>query len=289
MRPYVITTDANADLPIEYTQANNIRILPLYYSFGEEIYGGDNVLPEKEFYSRMRNGQMPTTMAVNPEVAERTFRELINAGYDILHIAFSSALSGSYNVTAMVASQLMEELPEVNIKVVDSLSASAGQGMLVHKLNQLKDKGISFQELYDWAEAHKLNFCHQFTVDDLFHLHRGGRVSKATAILGTVIQIKPVLHVDNEGHLIPLSNVRGRKKALNALVDIMEKTMGNHLPENDIIFISHGDSLEDAQYVADRVKERFGINQFMISMVNPIIGAHSGPGTIALFYIGETR
>lgn len=289
MRQFIITTDDNADLPESYTKENNIPVIPLYYSIDDKIYGGDTALSPEDFYAKMREGKMPTTMAVNPEVAGKLFKSLADEGYDILHIAFSSALSSSYNGAAMAAREICEENPEVQIKVVDSLSASLGQGLLVHKLCELKKAGKSFDEIYEWAEAHKCNVCHQFTVDDLFHLHRGGRVSKATAIVGTLINVKPVLHVDDEGRLISLNNVRGRKKALNALVDNMAKTVGSYADSNDVIFISHGDCIADAQYVADKVKEKFGIEKFVINMVNPTIGAHSGPGTVALFYMGDQR
>lgn len=289
MKQFIITTDGNADLPEDYTKENGIKVIPLYYSIDDKIYGGDENLTPEEFYAKMRQGKMPTTMAVNPEVAKKTFEEIIHEGFDILHIAFSSALSSSYNGAAMAARELCETEDGVHIKVVDSLSASLGQGLLVHKLNELRKSGKTLEEAYEWAEKYKLNMCHQFTVDDLFHLHRGGRVSKATAIVGTLINVKPVLHVDDEGRLIPLNNVRGRKKALNALVDNMAKTIGSFASENDVIFISHGDCMADAQYVADKVKEKFGIEKFIINMVSPTIGAHSGPGTVALFYMGEKR
>lgn len=289
MRKFVITTDGNADLPKDYLKENHITAIPLYYNLDGKIYGGDDDLSSEEFYAKMREGLMPTTMAVNPEVALKTFREIIEQGYDILHIAFSSALSGSYNVTAMAAGQLCEENAGVTIKVIDSLSASLGQGLLIHKANELRKAGKTLDEVCEWVESHKLHLCHQFTVDDLFHLHRGGRVSKTTAIIGTLIHVKPVLHVDNEGRLIPLKNVRGRKKALNALVDTMEASVGSYRDKNDIIFISHGDCIEDAKYVADRVKEKFGISQFLINPVSPTIGAHSGPGTVALFHFGDNR
>ena len=289
MKKFMIITDGNSDLTDAYAKEHNIRLIPLYYNMDDKIYGGDDTLSPEEFYAKMREGKMPTTMAVNPEVVEKTFRSVIDEGYDILHIAFSSALSGSYNVTAMVGQQLCEELPDAKIVVIDSLSASLGQGLLVHKANELRNSGATLEETAAWVEENKLHLCHQFTVDNLFHLYRGGRVSKTTAVLGTLIQVKPVLHVDNEGRLIAIGKVRGRKKSLNALVDKMEETIGSYRDQNDIIFISHGDCIEDAKYVADRVKERFGIDKFHIDMVNPTIGAHSGPGTIALFYLGEKR
>lgn len=289
MKKFIITTDCNSDLTQAYAREHDIRLIPLYYNLDGKLYGGDDVLSPEAFYAKMREGKMPTTMAVNPQVVEKTFRSVIEEGYDILHIAFSSALSGSYNVTAMVGQQLCEELSDTKIIVIDSLSASLGQGLLIHKANQLRGQGASLEETAQWVEDHKLHMCHQFTVDNLFHLFRGGRVSRTTAVIGTLAQIKPVLHVDDEGRLVAVGKARGRKKSLNALVDKMEETIGSYRDKNDIIFISHGDCIDDARYVADKVKERFGIDQFYIDMVNPTIGAHSGPGTVALFYLGDRR
>jgi DegV family protein with EDD domain len=289
MNQYIITTDTTSDLPEEYLQQHNIPLLPLYYNFEGTVYGDKVFLSPKEFYDKMRKGAMPTTMAVNPEIARNIFNGLLDQGYDVLHIAFSSALSGSCSVAATVAREIMDERPGAKIIVIDSLCASLGEGLLVHKAVQLKDGGHSIDETADWLEKHKLNLCHMFTVDDLHHLHRGGRVSKATAIIGTLINVKPVLHVDNEGRLIPLNNVRGRKKALISLVDRMEASLPEDTNQNDIIFISHGDCIEDAQYVADLVKDRFGIQNVLINYVSPTIGAHSGPGTIALFSMGNAR
>lgn len=289
MNKFIITTDTTSDLPTEYVKEHNLRVVPLYYSFDDVVYGEQNQLEPKDFYNKMRNGSMPTTMAVNPDSARDVFTGLLNQGYDILHIAFSSTLSGSCSVTATVARDLCEEIPGANIIVVDSLSASMGEGLLVHKAVKLKEEGKSMKDIADWLENNKLNLCHIFTVDDLHHLHRGGRVSKTTAIIGTLINVKPVLHVDNEGRLVPLNNVRGRKKALNALVDHMEKRLVGFEDQNDTVFISHGDSLEDAEYVASLVKDRFGIEDILIDFVSPTIGSHSGPGTIALFFMGNPR
>ncbi len=289
MDKYIITTDTTSDLPEDYIKQHNIGILSLYYSMNGTVYGEENVLDPKTFYDIMRGGAMPTTMAVNPDLARKVFTGFLDEGYDILHIGFSSALSGSCSVAATVARELCDERPDAKIIVVDSLCASLGEGLLVHKAAMLKETGKSIEEVSDWLEKNKLNLCHMFTVDDLHHLHRGGRVSKATAIIGTLINVKPVLHVDNEGRLIPLNNVRGRKKALLSLLDLMGERIKNYSGTNDIIFISHGDCLEDAQYVADLVKERFGIQDFLISYVSPTIGAHSGPGTVALFFMGSER
>ena len=288
MKPYIISTDCMADLPADFIEAHHLSVHPLYYQIGDQTYNAlEGRLSEAEFYAKMRNGEMPTTMASNPEYIERSFSQNIAEGYDILHISFSSALSSSYNITAVTAKAVMEQHPDTKIIVIDSLSASLGQGLLIYYACKKKEEGASIEELAEYIESIKLNICHQFTVDDLFHLHRGGRVSKATAIIGTIANIKPVLHVDNEGRLINISKIRGRKRSLITLVDNMEKVMEGY--ENPIVFISHGDCLEDALFVKQQIEERFGIHEFLINYVGSTIGAHSGPGTVALFFMGKER
>ncbi|HHX11423.1 MAG TPA: DegV family protein [Clostridiales bacterium] len=287
MGNFIITTDTTSDLPEEYLQENNLNLLSLYYNFNGTVYGGNNNLDSKVFYDMMRGGAMPTTMAANPETARELFIDLLDQGYDILHIAFSSGLSSSYSAAATAAREICEERQEAKIIVIDSLCASLGEGLLVHKAIQMKNSGKTIDEVAEWVEKNKLNLCHMFTVNDLHHLHRGGRVSKTTAIIGTLINVKPVLHVDNDGHLVPLNNVRGRKKALVALVDQMTSRTKGY--DNDTVFISHGDCIEDARYVAELIKERFGIDNSLINYVSPTIGAHSGPGTVALFFMGDHR
>jgi DegV family protein with EDD domain len=289
MKKYIITTDTTCDLPQDYLDRHNIGLLPLYYSINNTVYGEDKFLNPKEFYNIMRGGAMPTTMAVNPDLARKIFTEYMEEGYDILHIAFSSALSGSCSVAATAARELSDEHPDSKLIVIDSLCASLGEGLLIHKATLLKESGKTIDETSEWLENNKLNLCHLFTVDDLFHLHRGGRVSRAAAIIGTLINVKPILHVDNDGRLIPLNNVRGRKKALISLVDQMELKLKNYDYKNDTFFISHGDCIEDAEYLAGLVRERFGINDCLIDYVSPTIGAHAGPGTIALFFMGKER
>lgn len=232
---------------------------------------------------------MPTTSQVNPAEAKEYLSQFLEINKNIIHIAFSSGLSGTYNSVRMAAQELMEERPDCRIAVVDSLAASMGEGLFVHKALERQKAGLSFDELVQWLEENKKHVCHYFTVDDLFHLYRGGRVSKAAAVVGTMINLKPVLQVDGEGHLIPVSKVRGRRKSLNALVDYMEKQMGSLRDSNDIVFISHGDCYEDALYVQEQVKQRFGIEKFLIAPIGPTIGAHSGPGTVALFFMGDAR
>lgn len=289
MQNYTITTDTTADLPEEYIEKHNLGILSLTCTLEGVTYSKENPLDVNVFYEKMRNGSMPTTSQVNPEGVKKIFLPYLMDGQDILHISFSSGLSGSYNSVRIAVEELLEEFPERKITVIDSLAASLGEGLLVHKAVTLKEQGADMDTVTKWVEDNKLHMVHNFTVDDLFHLHRGGRVSKATAILGTMINVKPILHVDDEGHLIALSKVRGRKKSLQALVDSMEKQMGAYREQNDMVFISHGDCISDAEYVANLVKQKFGIENFLINHIGPTIGAHSGPGTVALFYLGEYR
>ena len=290
MKNYVITTDTTTDLPAEYVTEHQLGIMSLTYTLEGKTYNWENPLPTKKFYDTMRAGSLPTTSQVNPDEAAALFERIIQEqDADILHIAFSSGLSGSYNSSRIAAEELTEKYPDNRIVVIDSLCASLGEGLFVHKAVMMKERGATLDETVTWLEENKLNLVHNFTVDDLFHLYRGGRVSKTAAFVGTVINLKPILHVDNEGHLIPLAKIRGRKKSLTALVDSMEKQIGSWRDKNDIIFISHGDCLEDAQYVADLIKERFGYDTFLINYVGPTIGAHTGPGVVALFYMGDYR
>lgn len=289
---FKITTDSTADLPIEYMDEHNIGCLPISYILDDITYGEDKKLDWKEFYRLMREeSKMPTTSQINPEEAKRYLEKYIQTDKEILHLAFSSGLSGTCNNMRLAAEEIMEEHPDVKIIVPDSLCASLGEGLFVHKAVKLRDEGKTMEETAEWLQKNVLNFVHIFTVDDLYHLYRGGRVNKTAAVIGTLVSVKPKLHVDNEGRLILIGKLRGRKKSLNALVDYMEEKMGSWLQENkdDYVFISHGDCLEDAEYVRDQIKERFGMENFLISHIGPTIGAHSGAGTVALFFMGESR
>ena len=289
MEKFKMVTDTSADLPREYLEKNDIAVLSLAYIIDGGTYTWDNPMDEHEFYDKMRNGSMPTTSQVNVADAAALFEELIKAYDEILCVSFSSGLSGTYNSTAIAAREVCEEHPGKKIRVVDTKAASLGQGLMVDYALKMRAEGKSVDETADFLEANYNHFVHVFTVDDLNHLYRGGRVSKATAFVGTLANIKPILHVDDEGHLINIGKVRGRKKSLIELVNLMEKKLGDHLKENDRVFISHGDSIEDAEFVAQEVKKRFGIESFLINYVGPTIGAHSGPGTIALFFYGDER
>lgn len=291
MAEYIISTDTSCDFPLEYVKQHQLPLITLFYSIdgvtGENGCPSSDVL--KNFYDKMRAGSMTKTQQASIEDTEKVFREILKEGKDILHIAFSSGLSGTANAARLAAENMMEEFPGRKIIVIDSLCASLGQGLLVDYALKLQQQGKTMEETAKWLEDHIQNICHLFTVEDLKYLQRGGRISKTTALVGTMIGIKPVLHVDPEGKLVSISKVRGRKQSIQALVNKMEENIGKYRDEKQPIFISHGDCIEDANYLAELVKERFGYDEFLINDVGPTIGAHSGPGTLALFFMGETR
>lgn len=291
MAEYIISTDTSCDFPLEYVKQHQLPLVTLFYSIdgvtGENGCPSSDVL--KNFYDKMRAGSMTKTQQASIEDTEKIFREILKEGKDILHIAFSSGLSGTANAARLAAENMMEEFPGRKIIVIDSLCASLGQGLLVDYALKLQQQGKTMEKTAKWLEDHIQNICHLFTVEDLKYLQRGGRISKTTALVGTMIGIKPVLHVDPEGKLVSISKVRGRKQSIQALVNKMEENIGKYRGEKQPIFISHGDCIEDANYLAELVKERFGYDEFLINDVGPTIGAHSGPGTLALFFMGETR
>lgn len=289
MRDFVITADSNCDLLPEYIQMKNIGIIPHYYDINGIVYGDEINLTPKEFYDKMRDGIMPTTMASNPAVIQDTFQKYIDLGLDVLHISFSSTLSGGHSNVATGAIRICEENPGAKIIVLDSLNVSMGEGMVVMKAVELKEAGMSLDEIAAWIEEHKLNFCVQFTVDDLFHLQRGGRVSKMTAIIGSMINVKPILIINNEGALIPYSTTRGRKKSLTTIVTNMENQLGKYREDNSVICVVHADALEDAQFVVNLIKERLNTENVLVNTVSPSIGSHSGPGAIGICFMGESR
>lgn len=291
---YVISTDNTCDLPKNFYEENNITLCPIGFSIEGVSYDGVNeTLDPHEFYEKMRGGVMPITAQTNPTQIMDVFRPILESGKDILHISFSSGLSGTYNNVLLAKEELLNDFPERKIVVIDSLAASLGEGMIVHTAVMLKNKGLSLEEVAEATDKTKLNACHLFTVSDLNHLYRGGRVSKTAAFLGTLIHIKPVLFVDNDGHLIPSVKVKGRKKSLQTLaekmIELMKDYEANNEFENETIFISHGDCLEDANYLKDLITEKIGNKNFVINTIGPTIGAHSGPDTIALFFYGKTR
>ena len=285
MSKFVITADSTVDLPKAFLEEKQVPVVSLSYIIDGATYRDGEGLTSKEFYDKIREGAMPTTSQVNPEQARDLFEPILKEGTDILHIAFTSGLSGTYNSCRIAAEELSEEYPDRKIVVVDSLCAASGGGMLLYKAIELKEQGKSFDEIVTWVEENKLHVCHDVTVDDLFHLHRGGRVSKASAVVGTIIKIKAIIHVNDEGKLIVIGKERGRKKALQTLVERMEEKSQGF--ENDIVMITHGDALEDAEYVKGLIQDKFGITNIMINPLGTVIGSHTGPGVIALFYMGN--
>ena len=290
MGEYVILTDSSADLTAELVAELGVEVIPLSFTMEDKTYFNypDNRdIDPADFYARLRGGAMATTAAVNVADYTEAMEPILKEGKDVLVLAFSSGLSATCHSAQIAAGELMEQYPDRKVYVVDTLCASLGQGLLVWYAAQQKKEGKTMDEVRDWTEAHKLNLCHWFTVDDLHFLKRGGRISAATAVLGTMLSIKPVMHVDNEGHLIKVGTARGRNASLKALVDHMEQTAQN--PAEQVVFISHGDCEADAQRVAADVKARFGVKTVVINYVGPVIGAHSGPGTVALFFLGSER
>ena len=290
MSDFVILTDSSADLGAELVQQLDVQVLPLSFILNQHTYHNypDNrEMDPHLFYEKLRAGEVATTAAVNVAEYVDAVEPLLQTGHDVLILAFSSGLSTTYNSSVIAAEELREKYPDRKVYTVDTLCASLGQGLLVYLAAQERANGKSIEEVRDWAEANKLHLCHQFTVDDLHFLKRGGRISATTAVLGSMLQIKPVLHVDDEGHLINIAKARGRQASLKALVDKMEQTAID--PAAQTVFISHGDCLEDAQAVAQMVKDRMGVKEVYLNHIGPVIGAHAGPGTVALFYVGTER
>ncbi|MGI5962869.1 MAG: DegV family protein [Lawsonibacter sp.] len=290
MPEFVILTDSSADLGADLVTQLDVQVLPLSFSIQGNTYYNypdNHDMDPHRFYNMLREGEVATTAAVNVAQYTEALEPFLQAGQDVLILAFSSGLSATFSSSAVAATELREKYPERKIYTVDTLCASLGQGLLVSLAAKERQKGKSIDEVRDWVVSHKLSICHQFTVDDLHFLKRGGRISATTAVVGSMLKIKPVLHVDNEGHLTSIGKARGRHASLKALVDRMEQTAID--PKDQVVFISHGDCLDDAQLVAQMVKDRFGVQHVYINYVGPVIGAHSGPGTLALFYVGVER
>lgn len=292
MRDFVILTDSSCDLSADMAAELELEVLPLSFHIGEQEY--HNYLDGRElgfleFFEKIRAGETGTTSAINVGAFETKMREILSQGKDILCLSFSSGLSTTHQSAAIAAEDLRPEFPDAKIYVVDSLCASMGQGLFVWLCARQKKAGKSIDEVLNYAEEEKYHVCHWFTVDDLNHLKRGGRISATTALFGTMLSIKPVMHMDNEGHLIPVSKARGRKASLMTLVDEMERLSVN--PAQQTIFISHGDCYDDAKLVANEITRRFGTpsENIHINYVGPVIGSHTGCGVVALFFLGTER
>ena len=287
MSEYVISVNSTVDLPKEWLEERAVPVIPLKYTIDNETYDDMSGLTSKEFFQKLREGKMAVTTQVNPEQAKEGLEKIVREGKDILHLAFSSGLSGTYNSMRIAAEELKEEYPERKIIVIDTLCACMGEGLLLYYALKHKKEGMSVEELADWVEQNKLHVCHNVTVDDLHHLQRGGRVSKTAAVLGTMAQIKPIIHVDDEGKLQVIGKERGRKRSIQKIVDMsVERSKGW---DNEIIMITHGDCPEDAEYLAKVVREKMGVENILINNIGTVIGSHTGPGVLAVFHMGGKR
>ncbi len=290
MANYRIITDSSCDLTQEMASALELTVAPLSVNYkGQEHpnYLDGRSLNIKEFYDGLRSGELTSTTAANPSLWASFMEPVLQAGEDVLVLAFSSGLSTTYNAACMAAEELREQYPQRMICVVDTLCASRGQGLLCFHVANKKAQGASLEEARDYAEEIKLHLCHWFTVDDLHFLKRGGRISAATAVMGSLLQIKPVMHMDDEGHLAVVSKARGRKSAIQALAD--QVGVSAYDPQQQTMFICHGDCLEDAEYLAGILKETYQVPEVCIHYTGPVIGSHSGPGTLAVFFLGQHR
>ena len=288
MSPYVIVTDSSCDLPQSLVAQYGLEVVQLAVTLdgGEPTFNDE--LDIKDFYAQLRDKKRATTSAANPDAFLSVFEKHMAAGTDVLYLGFSSGLSGTCNAGFIAARELAAKYPERKCVVVDTLCASLGQGLLVVLAAKKKEAGATLDEVRAYAEELKPNLVHLFTVDDLFFLKRGGRVSALTAVAGTALGIKPVLHVDNAGHLIKIGVKRGRTASLNDLCERMKEAAID--PAEQLVYISHGDCEEDAKYLADKITAELGVKEpILISHVGPVIGAHAGPGTVALFFIGKER
>lgn len=287
MRDYIITVNSTVDTGKEWLKERNVPVIPLKYTIDGQEYTDMYGLSDKEFFQKLREGKMSVTSQINPEEAKEMLEPYVKEGKDVLHLAFSSALSGTCNSMKIAAEELQEEYPEAKVIVVDTLCACMGEAMLLYYALKQKEAGKTIEEVAQWVEENKLHVCHNVTVDDLFHLHRGGRVSKTAAVLGTMVKVKPIIHMDDNGALQVIGKERGRKKSLHKIVDMaVERSEGW---DNEIIMITHGDCLEDAEYVAKLVREKMGVENVFIHNIGTVIGSHTGPGVVATFCMGNKR
>lgn len=285
----VLITDSCCDLPIAYADENNLHVLGLTVMFkGKEFQ--DNLgktLNYKEFYAGVRAGEPSSTSQINIQAFEEAFEKYVIEGNSVIYLGFSSALSGCINSARLAKEAILEKYAKADITVIDTKSASLGQGLIVYYANEMLKNGASRDDILTWVEGKKLTVNHWFTVDDLNHLKKGGRVSPTAAAIGTLLSIKPILHVDNEGRLMPVSKAKGRKKSLRQLADIFKEKVIDS--ESQVVFISHGDCIEDAEHLKAMILEENKVKEFIINPVGPVVGSHSGPGTLALFFLGKER
>jgi len=281
--------DSCTDLPRSYVDKNEIPFVSLVCNFKDQEYKDDfgKSISYRDFFDAVRNGEMPSTAQVNVYEYTEIFKKYAAEGKSVVYLGFSSALSGSLSSAYIARDTVMEEFKDADITIVDSKSASLGEGLLAYYVNEMLKAGASKDEVVSWLETNKLKMNHWFTVDDLGHLKRGGRLSGTAAFLGTLLDIKPVLKVDDEGRLIPISKVKGRKKSIKTLFEMLQENIT--APEEQVIAISHGDCIEDAEYLKEMILKEYNVKDVIINHVGPVIGAHTGPGVVALFFMGEKR
>lgn len=286
---YELLIDSCTDLPLSYVKESGVIAIPLPYTFkGEDHLDDFGVsMNYKEFYDEVRQGEMPTTSQINVYTYEEIFRKITESGKDIVYLCLSSGLSGSFNNATLAANSVMEVYLDRDIKIIDSLSVSLGEGLFAWNLIEKKKEGYGKKQLIDWAEANRMRINHYFTVDDLNHLKRGGRVSSPAAFVGTILDIKPILIVDKDGHLVPIDKVKGRKKSIKVLMQYFRERVED--PEGQTIAISHGDAEEDAKYLEKMIRQEYNIGKVIMNNIGPVVGSHSGPGTLALFFLGKDR
>lgn len=284
---FQIITDSCCDFPTSMYGQLGLTFVPLTVEFRGNTFDDKNDDTLKDMYQGLRAGEVAKTSAVNPSRWSQAMEKALAAGKDVLVLAFSSGLSTTYQSAVIAAEELKDAYPDRKIQVIDTLCASMGQGLLVWYACKKRDEGLSLDEVAQWVLDNRLHLCHWFTVDDLMYLKRGGRISAATALVGTMLQIKPLLHVDDEGHLINMTKTRGRKAAIDAMVKKAQELGAGY--DNSTMFISHGDCLSDAEYLSRQLKEKCGVKDVVISYVGAVIGSHSGPGTLALFFLGSHR
>lgn len=290
MKNYVIVTESTTDLPADLVNELGITIIPMVFGFDNESYlnyPDNREMDIHKFYERVKNGEKSTTTLVNSKSFEEYFEPILKSGEDILYIGLSSGLSGTHSAALIASEELKEKYPDSKIVCFDTLAASMGEGLLVYYAAKLKQEGQNIDQVSQWLLDNRLNLCQWFTVDDLNHLKRGGRISAMSATIGSALNVKPILHVDNEGHLIAVHNVRGRKKSMNSLLEHMEELCID--PEEHTVFISHADCLEDTEHLANLIKEKLHVKEVILNFMGPVIGSHTGQGAIALFFIGKHR
>lgn len=287
MKEYVIVTDSTCDLDKEQIKKLGIKVLPLGFTLDRDVKLESENFDAKKFYDLMREGVIATTTQINITTFEDVFSSYLDQGLDVLYISFSSQLSNTFASASIAARELKNKYPERKVIVKDSLSACMGEGLLVYYAVLKKQEGLEIEELSSWIDENKLNICHLFTVDDLHFLKRGGRISAASAMFGSMLNVKPILHVSNEGKLIPIDKVRGRKASLLNIVEKMKKLYDD--TSDRTVFIAHADCLEDAIFVKNKIEESMKVKEVVINYIGPVIGAHAGPGTLAVFFRGNKR